>query len=146
MAFTNTSHLSTRYLRQIIRFSAPSGVSGINFLITRTPYDGSGFYSGQRDLIVARLPKKTKLPQYRPFRPSRKGYLPVALFSCDEIAVYIIAHELRHAWHQRHPKGWRVWGSRGQYSERDADAYAIKKVRAWRRTAPTGRPTNLTNT
>jgi hypothetical protein len=26
-----------------------------------------------------------------------------------------------------------VWGSRGQYSNRDADAYAIRKVREWRK-------------
>jgi hypothetical protein len=28
----------------------------------------------------------------------------------------------------------RVWGARGQYSERDADAYAIRKVREFRKT------------
>lgn len=55
MAFTNTSHLSTRSIRKIIRFSAPSGVSGVNFKFTGTPSSGSGFYSGQRDLVVARL-------------------------------------------------------------------------------------------
>ena len=26
-----------------------------------------------------------------------------------------------------------VWGSRGRYSERDADAYAVRKLREWRR-------------
>ncbi len=45
----------------------------------------------------------------------------------------VTAHELRHLWQAQHPKGWRVWGSRGQYSERDADAYAIRMLRAWRR-------------
>lgn len=33
----------------------------------------------------------------------------------------------------RVPKGRRVWGARGQFSERDADAYAIRTLRAWRR-------------
>ena len=33
----------------------------------------------------------------------------------------------------RIPRGRRVWGARGQFSERDADAYAIRMLRAWRR-------------
>lgn len=49
-----------------------------------------------------------------------------------EALVYVLAHELRHQWQAIHPKGWRVWGARGQYSERDADAYAIKMLRNWR--------------
>jgi hypothetical protein len=28
-------------------------------------------------------------------------------------------------------KANRVWGVRGQFSERDADAYAIRKIREW---------------
>ena len=137
MAFTNTSHLSTAYLRKIIRFCAPSGVTDLNFRFTGTPSTGRGIYFWQRNLVVARLPVKVKFPQYFNSNPKGKGYLPVTLFDCDEIAVYIIAHELRHAWHKLHPKGYRIWGSRGQYSERDADAWAIQKVRAWRRSAPT---------
>ena len=59
--------------------------------------------------------------------------LPVDLYSRIEALVLVTAHELRHLWQAQHPKGWRVWGSRGQYSERDADAYAIRMLRAWRR-------------
>ncbi len=59
--------------------------------------------------------------------------LPVDLYSRIEALVLVTAHELRHLWQAQHPKGWRAWGSRGQYSERDADAYAIRTLRAWRR-------------
>jgi hypothetical protein len=65
---------------------------------------------------------------------NRKGYLPrPALGNRTEALVYVLAHELRHLWQGRVHRGRRVWGSRGQYSERDADAYAIHKLREWRR-------------
>ena len=67
-------------------------------------------------------------------RPYSKGYLPRPWLADQvEALVYLAAHELRHLWQARVPRGHRVWGSRGQYSERDADAYAIRQLRAWRR-------------
>lgn len=65
--------------------------------------------------------------------PARGGYLPTVAFSETEIIVHLVAHELRHLWQRRVKKGHRVWGARRQYSERDADAYAIQMVRRWRR-------------
>lgn len=50
-----------------------------------------------------------------------------------EALVFVAAHELRHLWQAIVPRGRRVWGARGQYSERDCDAYALKMLRAWRR-------------
>lgn len=64
---------------------------------------------------------------------ARGGYLPTIAFTEEEIIVHLVAHELRHLWQKRVPRGRRVWGARGQFSERDADAYAIQKVRQWRR-------------
>jgi hypothetical protein len=65
--------------------------------------------------------------------PARGGYLPTVAFSETEIIVHLVAHELRHLWQRRVKKWHRVWGARGQFSQRDADAYAIQKVRQWRR-------------
>lgn len=66
------------------------------------------------------------------------GYLPLpALGNRVEALVYVMAHELRHLWQARVPRGRRCWGSRSQYSERDADAYAIHMLREWRRSGPT---------
>lgn len=62
-----------------------------------------------------------------------KGYLRSVQFSPVEDMVHLVAHELRHLWQAKIKKGHRVWGSRGQFSERDADAYAIRMTRAWRR-------------
>lgn len=70
----------------------------------------------------------------RPGAPTSRGYLPApAIGSRVEALVYIMAHELRHLWQARVPRGRRVWGARGQFSERDADAYALRMLRAWRR-------------
>lgn len=72
----------------------------------------------------------------RPAKPGagRGGYLPrPALGNQIEGLVFVIAHELRHLWQARVPRGRRVWNARGQFSERDADAYAYRMLRAWRR-------------
>jgi hypothetical protein len=55
------------------------------------------------------------------------------IFNAEEALVYVMAHELRHLWQALHPKGYRVWGARGQMSERDTDAYGLRMLRAWRR-------------
>lgn len=66
-------------------------------------------------------------------RQSCRGYMPDEVWSNHEALVNIIAHELRHLWQQKVTTGHRVWGARGKYSERDADAYAIRMTRSWRR-------------
>jgi hypothetical protein len=62
-----------------------------------------------------------------------RGYLSYWLLSREECLIHILAHELRHLWQRDHKRGW-VWGSKGRKSsERDADAFAIRKLREWRR-------------
>jgi hypothetical protein len=63
----------------------------------------------------------------------RHGYISTLLRSSQECLLYVIAHELRHLYQAKNKVDW-VYGSRGRKSsERDADAYAISKVREWRR-------------
>jgi hypothetical protein len=65
---------------------------------------------------------------------STGGYISALFLSREEALVHLIAHELRHHWHTNHPgKRGRVWGSRGKISDTDADAYAIRKTREWRK-------------
>jgi hypothetical protein len=62
------------------------------------------------------------------------GYISHLLLSRKEALISVLAHELRHYWQENHKgKRGKVWGARGAYSDRDADAYAISKVREWRR-------------
>jgi len=62
-----------------------------------------------------------------------RGYLPFVTLDKDEYLVQVVAHELRHLWQAKVKKGHRVWGARGRFSERDADAYGIRKMREWRK-------------
>jgi hypothetical protein len=65
---------------------------------------------------------------------SRQGYLDSLILSRIEAVVHVTAHELRHLWQTNHPgKRAEVWGARGRISNRDADAYAIRKTREWRK-------------
>jgi hypothetical protein len=77
------------------------------------------------------LRDKGKLYDYN---KSTGGYIDNLILSREEALVHILAHEFRHLWQKNHPgKRGKVWGARGQYSDRDADAYAIRKTRQWRR-------------
>jgi hypothetical protein len=65
---------------------------------------------------------------------SAGGYIDCLVLSREEALVHILAHEIRHLWQRNHSgKRGKVWGARGQFSDRDADAYAIRKMREWRR-------------
>lgn len=67
------------------------------------------------------------------YNTSTGGYIDHILLSREEALVHVIAHELRHLWQAKVKRGHRVWGARGQFSDRDADAFAIRKTREWRR-------------
>jgi hypothetical protein len=70
---------------------------------------------------------------FRPHKLKRRGYVSTLLSSTQECLIYVIAHELRHLYQAKYKAGW-VYDSKGKRSsERDADAYAIAKVREWRR-------------
>jgi hypothetical protein len=63
----------------------------------------------------------------------RRGYISTWLRSPEECLVYVLAHELRHLWQRDYKNNW-VFGAKGKKSsERDADSYAIRKLRQWRR-------------
>lgn len=122
-------------IKEVVRFVKPNGVSNFDIYIknlNRSDFGGRAYIYRlpDRKYITVRIGRGIKFPYHR---AKGGGYLPIVLYSYDEVLVYIIAHELRHLWHSKHPKGWRVWGSRGKYSERDACAYGIQKVRQWRR-------------
>lgn len=163
MKLTNYTAISTDRLRAMIRFVCPSNVTGFHITFKNDgagSLHGYAYHSGtayHRDehgkcppLVTIHVPKgwkglKGRCPGYkdprvanpvygRPVRySSGRGYMTAECFTHEERMVNIIAHELRHLWQKRVPKGYRVWGARGRFSERDADAYAIRMTRAWRR-------------
>jgi len=137
MKFKNYTQLDSDFLRGVIRAVKPANVSKFDISFKNgqgnrgVAYtNGCSFHGSWSPLVVVAINKKTKFP----YRTTSKGaYLGVTLYTLEEVAVFITAHELRHMWQKRVPKGWRVWGSKGQYSERDADAYALQMLRRFRR-------------
>lgn len=136
MKIKNTSRIyTTQEIREAIRFVKPSGVKNFSLSIqnTSTGYYGKAFRNGK--WVGVRIAKIRKFPyiQYT----NKKGYIPFTLYTQKEVLYFILAHELRHLWQSKHKRGWRVWGAKGQFSEKDADAYAIHKVREYRRNEKT---------
>jgi hypothetical protein len=65
---------------------------------------------------------------------STGGYINCLILNKDEAIINLMAHEFRDFWQVNHrTRRRKVWGSRGKMSDRDADAYAIRKMREWRR-------------
>jgi hypothetical protein len=133
MKIQNTNKIySTELLREIVKFVRPSGIS--NFKITLKNCKDKSFHGwaySSWNLITIKI-GKYDFP-HTVERQRGTGYLDCTFYTQTELLVHLIAHELRHLWQKAHPKGWRVYGAKGRYSERDADAYAIHKVREWRR-------------
>lgn len=156
----NFTKVPDELVMQMIRFAKPPGITGFDIVLKN---DGNGYLHGwaythgtsyhlrsdgrKVPLVTVHVPRsfgETDTPWIRnrfdplnrreasDYRRTRMGYLNLDAFTTHENLLHLIAHELRHLW-QRHVKGRRVWGARGRFSERDADAYAIGVVRRWRR-------------
>ena len=142
MRLKNATDIPDDVVRDIIRFVKPSGVSGFDVRVGvagdgavmkgKAYTRGSGYHDSAAPFINLYL-GDVRYPR-KPGPAVRSNYLPSPYFASKlEALVFLAAHELRHLWQARIPRGRRVWGARGQFSERDADAYAIRMLRAWRR-------------
>lgn len=156
MELRNHTNVSDELIREVVRFVKPSGVS--KFRLEVKGIEKSRRYRGraymQRNRVLIKINPDVAYPFFRKKPEKReyhvfgyrngkrfeekkvqygKGYLSYLILSFEEALVHIIAHELRHLWQYKHPKGYRVWNAKGRFSERDADAYAIRKVREWRK-------------
>lgn len=133
MKLRNVSELfATETVREVVGFVRPPGISNFQVRITKHgwAFAGRAYPEAEVPKVIIKIHQKLKFP-FR--REAHGGYLPLELYTFEEVLVYLLAHELRHIWQGRVVAGYRVWGARGQYSERDACAYGIQKVRQWRR-------------
>ena len=138
MKIKNTSkQFDTNRIRSIIDHCRDSGVPSFDIWVKGgRDWAGAAYYAGcsygrhKKPYISIRAPKVCCYPYTR--RP-RSGYLGWVAYKPEDALVHLVAHEIRHLWQSKHKKGHRVWGAKGKFSERDADAYAIHKVREWRR-------------
>lgn len=132
MRIRNTTAVSDRAIRDVVAFVRPAGLGGFTVKVQNHGRGNLGLAKYTTNTVLLRLPQHQQPRDRKPRH--RGGYLPMpAIGSRMEWLVYLAAHELRHLWQARVPRGRRVWGARGQFSERDADAYAIRMLRAWRR-------------
>jgi hypothetical protein len=138
MKLRNYTPLDSTWLRKMTAAVKPSNVTKFDISFKncggawhrgRAYWAGCSYHSSSAPLVVVALGKTPY-----PYRTIETGaYIGFNLYSIQEAAVMITAHELRHLWQSKVKTGWRVWGSKGQFSERDADAYAIQMVRRYRR-------------
>ena len=141
MRLRNYTDIDDVLIRRMIAFAVPSGVTGFDVRISnlggggvrgRAYYRGSGFHDRACPFVIVSVQRGERLPQ----RGASRGYLPMPAMSRTEAVLCVLAHELRHLWQAKVKKGRRVWGARGQFSERDADSYALRALRHWRRGEP----------
>ena len=135
MKIKNTSKYHIDLIRSVIKFARPIGISNFDVVVKDRPQSFSGRAWGRFKILIRMSKGTIKYPLKTNYRPG-KGYINSVLYSDMETLVHVTAHELRHIWQKNHRRG-RVWGSKGISSERDADAYAIRKVREYRRTGLT---------
>ena len=139
MRLTNHTDIPDAWIRAVVRAVRPSGISNFDVRISnfdgadgrgRAYWAGSGYHDRADPFIVVSIAPKKK------FRPAiyagQKGYLPHTWGTRQEALVHLLAHELRHLWQAKHTRGM-VYGARGRFSERDADAYALQMLRRYRR-------------
>lgn len=144
MKLKNYTKFDNKSIKEIIKFVRPSGLSNFeigvknskNGFCGRCYYNGCSYHGNFSPYVVIRIGDKIKFPidNGQDVDVKGKGYLSgYKLFTTEEVLVYLMAHELRHLWQAKHRRGYRYYNCRGQFSERDADCYAIHKLREWRR-------------
>jgi hypothetical protein len=131
---TNTSALPTERVREVIAFVKPANVSGLSIRLTESRCLCRGRAYWSRGYCLVRVNTKRAFPAwYHPYQYGQHKGRKWWCAGAEEVLVLIMAHELRHFWQAKVPRGWRAWGSKGQFSEIDTEAYAIRMLRAWRR-------------
>jgi hypothetical protein len=120
---------------EIIRFVCPPRTSGIHIKLHNSRWSYSGRAGGHGCLVKFNT-KHLKFPSfYRPYQYGQNKGKRWWVASGTEMLVILFAHELRHCWQslpRANRKGY-AWGARGRYSEVDTEAYALRKLREWRR-------------
>ena len=139
MRLKNHTDLDDDWIRAVIRAVRPGGLSNFDVRVSnfngatgrgRAYWAGSGYHDRAAPFIVVSVATEKKFR--RSVFAGHKGYLPHVWGSRKEVLIHLLAHELRHLWQAKHSRG-KVWGAKGRFSERDADAYALQMLRRYRR-------------
>jgi len=95
MRLKNTTDIPDETLREIIRFVSPNGVTKVSVTVRngRSEYHGTG----SRWEVLASIGN----PRFPYQMPAHQAYLPILVRSREELAIALLAHELRHSWQAR---------------------------------------------
>lgn len=150
MRLRNHTDIPSETIRAIIRAVRPPAIGNFDVRISNhagrgaagTAYtQGSGYHATANPFLVVRVARSDE--KARRIAKGGGGYLPSVLGNRIEALLFVLAHELRHMWQAGgtldnakrivKPRKGMVYGSRGRFSERDADAYALRMLRRYRR-------------
>jgi hypothetical protein len=138
----NTTSIPDDLVREVVRFTMPPGVKGIDVMVKNSQYSyagmayigGSHYHGNSKKFVVLRLGKTRKSFLLVPYQYGQHKGKKIWIKDRTELLVYLAAHELRHIWQSnRRNKAGYAWGSRGRFSEVDTEAYAIRMLRQWRK-------------
>ena len=137
----NTTSMPDDLVREVVRFTMPPGVKGIDVMVKnsasayggRAYTGGSSYHGNWKKFVVLRVGKRERMV-ITPYQYGQHKGKKIWIKDREELLVYLAAHELRHIWQSnRRNKAGYIWGSRGRYSEVDTEAYAIHMLRKWRK-------------
>ncbi len=131
MEYRNTTSVPDTLLRDVIRFACPAAVTNYSIWFKRAGGGKRTFFAGtayyRRRHVVCRIParfERLKKPYHGGGLKPGRGYLPWPAYTFEEALVALVAHELTHLQQAQSPRLYRrTWNARGQFSERDCDAY-----------------------
>lgn len=150
MRVKNFTTIPDEIVREIIRHTVPSGVKNFDVRVSNLgsssvgsskragiagrAYPRSSYHDRNCPFVVCRIDALDKPSYYQPYQYGQHKDKRYWLYNRVEKLVVLMAHELRHLWQfkQKNKRGY-CWGSRGKCSEVDTEAYAINRLRAWRK-------------
>ena len=141
-----TKTYQTDFLKGLIDFINKDlnvEVNEIEFKTTRKLFHGTYYFKKKR--ISIRLNPNYNYPYKVEYNRKTKnlnyynGYLDFLLLNHYETLIHVLAHELRHCWQEQNRKNRSNWiyNSYGKFSNKDADSFAIRKTREFRRKTQT---------
>jgi hypothetical protein len=145
MKIINKTGYPTKWLKEITLFCMPDKVrvGTITFHWRKHHGSVSGRFRHERvnGKIAVTLPKKREYDypyEWAPWnRIMKKGYLTHIRLDFEDEVVHVVAHELRHMEQFQRPRMMYFHGcAKNRLVERDADCYAIRLQRRWRKEHP----------
>lgn len=134
MRLINRTRVPDQLIRDVARFVMPPGVHNVWITIGNSSRGYSGRAGGKRCFVAVDSGCRTFPRYYYPYQYGVQKGRKWWVVNDTEMLVILLAHELRHCWQSKatNKRGY-AWGSRGRYSEVDTEAYALRKLREWRR-------------